>query len=69
MRQEALESLLIVLPSRRFTRLEALRTAPTYVPGPTLVAALGRLDGVRALGVGDISLHDLPKAHLYSSQS
>ncbi|WP_035560189.1 Tn3 family transposase [Hymenobacter sp. IS2118] len=62
--QQALESLLVVPPGQRLTRLEALRTAPTRVSGPALVAALGRLDHVRALGVGDISLHDLPEARL-----
>ena len=62
--QEALESLLLVPPGQRLTRLEALRTAPTRVSGPALVAALGRLDYVRALGVGNISLHDLPEIRL-----
>jgi len=62
--QEALESLLVVPPGQRLTRLEVLRTAPTRVSGPALVAALGRLDQVRALGVGDLSLHDLPEARL-----
>ena len=62
--QKALESLLVVPPSQRLTRLEALRTAPTRVSGPALVAALGRLDHVCALGVGNISLHDLPEARL-----
>ena len=62
--QEALESLLVVPPGQRLTRLEVLRTAPTRVSGSALVAALGRLNRVRALGVGDLSLHDLPEARL-----
>ena len=62
--QEALKALLVVPPGQRLTRLEVLRTAPTRVSGPALVAALGRLDQVRALGVGDILLHDLPEARL-----
>ncbi|SNS04349.1 Tn3 family transposase [Hymenobacter mucosus] len=62
--QEALESLLLVPPGQRLTRLEALRTAPTRVSGPALVAALGRLEHVRVLGVGSISLHDLPEARV-----
>ncbi|WP_345072293.1 hypothetical protein [Hymenobacter fastidiosus] len=62
--QAALEALLVVPPGQRLTRPEALRTAPTRVSGPALVAALGRLDQVRALGVGEISLHDLPEARL-----
>ncbi|GAB2796427.1 TnpA family transposase [Hymenobacter luteus] len=62
--QSALEDLLAIAPGQRLTRLEALRTAPTRVSGPALVAALARLDQVRALGVGDIPLHDLPEARL-----
>ena len=58
--QEALEALLVVPPGQRLTRLEALRTAPTRVSSPALVAVLVRLDHVRALGIGDISLHDHP---------
>lgn len=59
-----MESLLAVPPGQRLTRLELLRTAPTRVSSSALVTALGRLDQVRALGVGDISLHDLPEARL-----
>jgi TnpA family transposase len=62
--QAALEALLVVEPGQRLTRLEALRTAPTRVSAPALVAALGRLDQIRAIGVGDLSLHDLPEARL-----
>jgi len=62
--QSALEALLVVPPGQRLTRLEALRSAPTRVSGPALMAALERLDQVRALGVGAISLHDLPEARL-----
>lgn len=53
-----------VAPGQRLTSLEMLRTAPTRVSAPALVAALQRLGQVRALGVGDLSLHDLPKARL-----
>ena len=59
-----MEALLTVPPGGRLTRLEALRTAPTRVSAPALVAALGRLEQVRALGVGNIALHDLPEARL-----
>lgn len=62
--QAALEELLVVAPGQRLTRLEALRTAPTRVSAPALVAALGRVDQIRALGVSNLSLHDLPEAHL-----
>ena len=62
--QAVLEALLVVEPSQRLTRLETLRTASTGVSAPALVAAVRRLDQVRALGVGNISLHDLPEARL-----
>ena len=35
-------------------------TSPSRVSGPGLVAALHRLDAIRALGVSDISLDHLP---------
>ena len=62
--QAALEALLTVPPGQRLTRLEVLRTAPTRVSAPALVAALRRVDDIRALGVGGLSLHDLPEARL-----
>ena len=62
--QAALEALLTMPPGGRLTRLEALRTAPTRGSAPALVAALGRLEQVRALGIRNISLHDLPEARL-----
>ncbi|QKG59186.1 DUF4158 domain-containing protein (plasmid) [Hymenobacter sp. BRD128] len=65
--QAALEGLLLVAPGQRLTRLEGLRTAPTRVSAPALVAAVQRLDQIRALGVGDLTLHDLPEARLARS--
>ena len=62
--ETALAALLVVEPGQRLTRLETLRTAPTRVSAPSLVAAVQRLDQIRALGVSDLSLHDLPEARL-----
>ena len=62
--QDALETLLVVVPGERLTPLEVLRTSPTRVSAPALVAALQRLGQIRALGVGDVSLRDLPEARL-----
>ncbi|SDY93918.1 Tn3 family transposase [Hymenobacter psychrophilus] len=62
--QQALEALLVALPGERLTPLEVLRTSPTRVSAPALVAALRRLDQVRTLGVSDVSLRDLPEARL-----
>jgi len=56
--QEAVEAVLVVPAGQRLTRLEALRTVPTRVSGPALVAALGRLDYVpRALALPDTGEH------------
>jgi len=62
--RDQLEALLVVAPGDRLSRLEQLRTAPTRVSGPALVAALQRLDQIRAVGVGTIALDDLPQARL-----
>ena len=62
--RDQLEALLVVAPGERLSRLEQLRTAPTRVSDPALVAALQRLDQIRAVGVGTIALNDLPQARL-----
>lgn len=62
--QAALEALLQVEPGERLTPLEVLRTAPTRVSAPALVAALRRLDHIRALGVSEVPVQDLPEARL-----
>jgi len=62
--QAALEALLVVEPGQRLTQLETLRTAPIRISASALVAALERLDKVRAIGVGGLALHDLPEARL-----
>lgn len=60
--QHALEALLTVPVGERLTYLEQLRTPPTCVSAPALVAALRRLDQVRAVGVGGVPVEDLPAA-------
>lgn len=62
--QAALEALLTVAPGERLTPLERLRTPPTRVSAPALVAALRRVDEIRALGVGTVPVADLPEAQL-----
>lgn len=59
--QAVLEALLVVAPGQRLTRLETLRTAPTRVSAPALVAAVRRLDQVRALSVGNIREYLAPR--------
>jgi hypothetical protein len=58
--QANLDTLLQVPEGEHTTLLERLRRAPSRVSGPGLVAALHRLDEIRALGVSDISLDHLP---------
>src|SRR5207302_11441710 len=41
-----------------------LRCAPTRVSGPALVAALRRLEEIRALGVGELNLSRVPAGRL-----
>lgn len=62
--QAALEALLQVGPGERLTPLEILRTAPTRVSAPALNTALRRLDQIRALGVSEVPVQDLPEARL-----
>ncbi len=62
--QAALEALLQVEAGERLTPLEVLRTGPTRVSAPALVAALRRLDQIRALGVSNVPVQDLPEARL-----
>ena len=62
--QAALEALVHVGPGERLTPLEVLRTAPTRVSAPALVAALRRLDQIRALEVSEVPVQDLPEARL-----
>src|SRR5216684_5982085 len=55
-----LEALLHLPEGAWSTPLDRLQRAPTRVSGPALVAALHRLEEIRRLGVGDLSLEHLP---------
>ena len=55
-----LEALLHLPEGAWSTPLDRLRRAPTRVSGPALVAAFHRLEEIRRLGVGDLSLEHLP---------
>jgi len=59
--QQANLDTLLEVPERQYTTsLDRLRRAPDRVSGPGLVAALHRLEEIRALGVSDISLDHQP---------
>ncbi len=60
----ALERLLLVTPDHRLTPLDRLRRGPVQANSVTLVAALKRLDEVRALGVGALDLAAFPPSRL-----
>lgn len=59
-----LEALLVVPAGSRQTPLDRLRRTPTRASAAALVAALKRLGEVRALGVGDLPLADVPPGRL-----
>lgn len=61
--QKAALGALLVLPENDWqTPLERLRTAPTRVSTPALYQAIHRIEQIRAVGVGDIDLSDVPES-------
>lgn len=60
----ALEALLVRPQDDPLTPLERLRATPTRATATGLVAALERLQAVRAMGVGDLDLSHVPRARL-----
>ena len=62
--QARLEALLQVPDGARSSPFDRLRQAPTRVSGPALVAALQRLEDIRAIGVSDLPLAPLPPNRL-----
>jgi Domain of unknown function (DUF4158) len=62
--QAKLDSLLHIPAGEWSTPLDRLRRAPARVSGPAFVAAVHRLEEIRALGVSDLSLEHLPRNRL-----
>jgi TnpA family transposase len=62
--QANLEALMAVPDGTRSSPLDQLRRAPVRVSGPALVAALQRLDAIRALGVSALSVDHIPPNRL-----
>ncbi|MEZ6104224.1 MAG: Tn3 family transposase [Pirellulaceae bacterium] len=59
-----LERLLLVEEGNRLSELDRLRKSPTRVSGPSLVAALERLDEIRELGMGSLNLERIPTSRI-----
>lgn len=57
-----LEALLWLPEGQRLTLLEVLRTSPTRVTSPALHAAIGRVEQIRAVGIGEVNVNDLPES-------
>ena len=62
--QAKLATLLEVPDGAHTSLLDRLRRAPTRISGPALVTALQRLEAIRALGVGQVSLTHIPPNRL-----
>ena len=60
--QARLEALLVVPEGERSTPLEVLRTSPTRITAPALLAALTRIEQIREIGVAGIDLDDVPES-------
>ncbi len=60
-----LEALLIIPEGTRQSVLDRLRHSPTRVSSPALVAALKRVEEIRALGVGALDLSSIPPGRLH----
>jgi TnpA family transposase len=62
--QTRLETLLVLSGESRQTPLDRLRRAPTRASAPALLAALARLEEIRALGVSALDLARIPPTRL-----
>jgi TnpA family transposase len=62
--REKLEGLLVVAPGERISALERLRKGPAQISGSALLLALRRLEEIRALDVGSLSLEGVPAGRL-----
>ena len=60
--RQALDDLLIVPEGERFTPLERLRSSPTRISSPALRSALERVQRIRAVGVSEVDLSEVPES-------
>lgn len=60
--RQTLERLLVLQEGKWQTPLEVLRTPPSRVGALSLTQALHRVEQIRALGIGDLDLSDVPEA-------
>ena len=59
-----LEALLVVPEGRHLSELDRLSRPPTRISGPALVSALNRLNEIRYIGVGELSLAGIPQSRI-----
>jgi TnpA family transposase len=57
-----LEALLVVPEGRHLSGLDRLSRPPTRISGPALVSALNRLNEIRTISVGELSLASIPQS-------
>ena len=58
----SLDALLVLEDGERLTPFEVLRTPPTRISAPALLAALERVERIRAVGIAKVDLSDVPDA-------
>lgn len=64
LQRSKLEALLVIPYGTYLSGLDRLRRPPTRISGPALVSALNRLNEIRAIGVGEISLAGVPQSRI-----
>ena len=62
--ERCLEELLTTRSNKYQSDLDRLRRSPTRVSGPSLVAALERLEEMRSLGMGTLSIENIPTSRV-----
>jgi hypothetical protein len=64
LQRSKLEALLVVPEGQHLSGLDRLSRPPTRISGPALVSAFSRLNEIRAICVGEISLAGVPQSRI-----